>query len=291
LNVRTVGIVAPAPWARGSPSPAPPRVWTSWCGSGRRRRPSGALAEIADCLDRDIARWSRTESEKKAVLSRIKTVADLAALEAAQIVIESVSEDLALKSSIFQELDRACPPEDILATNTSALSVTEIGARTRRPDRVIGLHFLQPVPRVPLVEVVRGLATSDATFQSVLEFVRLIGKTGVEVFEYPGYITTRRDPALPERGHVRGHGGRGHGGGGGHVDEARLRPAGGPAGPGRPDGPRRGHALDAAPVHGAGGREIPSVPAAAQDDPRRAPGREVGQGFFEYDEHGQIKKG
>jgi len=78
-------------------------------------------------------------------------------------VLEAVPEDLELKTAIFQELDRVCPPEDILASNTSALSVTEIGARTKRPDRVIGLHFLVPVPTVPLVEVVRGLSTSDAT--------------------------------------------------------------------------------------------------------------------------------
>jgi 3-hydroxybutyryl-CoA dehydrogenase len=125
------------------------------------------------------------------------------ALEAAQIVVEAVPEDLELKTSIFQELDRACPPEDILATNTSTLSVTEIGARTKRPDRVIGLHFLLPVPRVPLVEMVRGLATSDATFASAREFVRVLGKTGVEVFESPGYVTTRAIlPFLNEAMHI-----------------------------------------------------------------------------------------
>jgi 3-hydroxybutyryl-CoA dehydrogenase len=150
-----------------------------------------ALGEIAEVLDGDIAKWRRTESEKKAVLARVKTVDRVDALAAAELVIEAVPEDLELKASIFQELDRTCPPEDVLATNTSALSVTEIAARTKRPDRVIGLHFLHPVPRVPLVEVVRGLATSDATYQAALEFVRLIGKTGVEVFEYPGYVTTR----------------------------------------------------------------------------------------------------
>ena len=121
----------------------------------------------------------------------MKAVQDLGALEASQLVIEAVPEDLELKTSIFQELDRACPPEDILASNTSALSVTEIAARTKRPDRVIGLHFLAPVPTVPLVEVVRGLSTSDATFAHSMDFVRLIGKTGIEVFEYPGYVTTR----------------------------------------------------------------------------------------------------
>lgn len=162
-----------------------------------------SVAEIASALERDISKWRRTESEKKAVLARIRTVEPLAALEAADIVIECVPEDLDLKASIFQELDRICPPEDILATNTSTLSVTEIAARTHRSDRVIGLHFLQPVPKVPLVEVVRGLGTSDGTFRSALEFVRVLGKTGIEVFEYPGYVTTRVIlPFLNEAMHV-----------------------------------------------------------------------------------------
>jgi 3-hydroxybutyryl-CoA dehydrogenase len=150
-----------------------------------------SLGGIGHALDRDIAKWRRTQSEKKAILSRVRTLDDFDALEKADIIIECVPEDLELKTSIFQRLDQICPPEDILATNTSSLSVTEIGARTRRSDRVIGLHFLQPVPKVPLVEVVRGLGTSDATYRETLDFVRLLGKTGVEVFEYPGYVTTR----------------------------------------------------------------------------------------------------
>ena len=158
------------------------------------RTPEGtaaALAQVGETLDRDIAKWRRTASEKKAILARVKPVDDMGALEAAQIVVEAIPEDLDRKVAIFQELDRVCPPEDILATNTSALSVTEIAARTKRPDRVIGLHFLPPVPTVPLVELVRGLATSDATFADSVAFIKLLGKTGVEVYEYPGYVTTR----------------------------------------------------------------------------------------------------
>jgi 3-hydroxybutyryl-CoA dehydrogenase len=150
-----------------------------------------SMAEIVHGLDRDIAKWRRTESEKKAILARIRTVDSFGALEASQLVIEAVPDDLELKTAIFQELDLVCPAEDILATNTSALSVSEIAARTKRPDRILGLHFLTPVPVVPLVEVVRGLSTSDQTFRDALEFVRLLGKTGIEVFESPGYVTTR----------------------------------------------------------------------------------------------------
>jgi len=160
----------------------------------RERSPQSAqaaMAEIVQGLDHDIAKWRRTEPEKRAILARIRTVDSFGALEAAQIVIEAVPDDLELKTAIFQELDLVCPAEDILATNTSALSVSEIAARTKRPDRVLGLHFLTPVPVVPLVEVVRGLSTSDQTFRDALEFVRLLGKTGIEVFESPGYVTTR----------------------------------------------------------------------------------------------------
>jgi 3-hydroxybutyryl-CoA dehydrogenase len=162
-----------------------------------------SLEEISQALERDIAKWRRTESEKKAILGRIRTVEQAGGLEAANMVIECVSEDLELKASIFQTLDQVCPAEDVLATNTSSLSITEIATRTKRPDRVIGLHFLQPVPMVPLVEVVRGLATSDPTFRTAMDFVRLLGKTGIEVFEYPGYVTTRVIlPFLNEAMHV-----------------------------------------------------------------------------------------
>ena len=158
------------------------------------RSPQSAQASMADIvhgLDLDIAKWRRTESEKRAILARIRTVDSFGALEAAQLVVEAVPDDLELKIAIFKELDLVCPAEDILATNTSALSVSEIASRTKRPDRILGLHFLTPVPVVPLVEVVRGLSTSDQTLRDALEFVRLLGKTGIEVFEYPGYVTTR----------------------------------------------------------------------------------------------------
>jgi len=160
-------------------------------------------AAIGENLDRDIAKWRRTESEKKAILARIRMVDGLPTLEAAHIIIECVPEDLALKCALFRELDQICPPEDILATNTSTLSVTEIATHTNRPDRVIGLHFLHPAPRVPLVEVVRGLKTSNDAYAASREFVRVVGKTAVEVFEYPGYVTTRVIlPFLNEAMHV-----------------------------------------------------------------------------------------
>ena len=203
MIVRTVGIVGAGTMGQGiaiTCAAAGLDVLLCEASADRARE---ATTEIAASLDRDIAKWRRTEADKRAILARLRSVPAVADLAAAELVIESVPEDLALKARIFQELDRACPPEDILATNTSTLSVTEIAERTKRPDRVIGLHFLQPVPQVPLVEVVRGLKTSDTTFAEALEFARVLGKTGVEVYEYPGYVTTRVIlPFLNEAMHV-----------------------------------------------------------------------------------------
>jgi len=191
VNVRCVGIVGGGTMGQGIAITCAAAGLDVLLHDRSHQLTATAIECIGETLDRDIAKWRRTASEKKAIQARIRGVDALGALEAAQIVVEALPEDLELKTAVFQELDRVCPPEDILATNTSALSVTEIAARTKRPDRVIGLHFLAPVPTVPLVEVVRGLSTSDATFAASIAFVKLIGKTGIEVFEYPGYVTTR----------------------------------------------------------------------------------------------------
>jgi 3-hydroxybutyryl-CoA dehydrogenase len=203
VSVRTVGLVGGGTMGRGIAITSAAAGLDVLLLEKTPERARESLDEIGHSLERDIAKWRRTESEKKAILSRIRTVDAIESLEAAEIVIECVVEDLELKASIFQRLDQVCPPSDILATNSSSLSVTEIAAKTRRSDRVIGLHFLQPVPKVPLVEVVRGLRTSDETFRQAMAFVRLLGKTGVEVFEYPGYVTTRVIlPFLNEAMHV-----------------------------------------------------------------------------------------
>ena len=191
MIVRAVGIVGAGTMGQGIAVACASAGLDVFVSERTPERAQAAVAEIVQCLDHDIAKWRRTESEKKAILARIRTVESMAALEAAQIVVEAVPDDLELKIAIFQELDRVCPPEDILATNTSALSVSEIAARTKRPDRILGLHFVTPVPVVPLVEVVRGLSTSDETLRDAVAFVRLLGKTAIEVFESPGYVTTR----------------------------------------------------------------------------------------------------
>jgi 3-hydroxybutyryl-CoA dehydrogenase len=151
-----------------------------------------ALDELSDQLDAEIDRWGMTESEKRAILARVIGTTDIRDAAEARLVIEAIDENLSNKMTIMSKLDAICPDETILVTNTGSLSVTEIGSATMREDRVLGMHFLNPVPKIPLVELVRGLHTSDVTFNKARAFAeRQLGKTAVEVFEYPGGITTR----------------------------------------------------------------------------------------------------
>jgi 3-hydroxybutyryl-CoA dehydrogenase len=151
-----------------------------------------ALDELSDQLDAEIDRWGMTESEKRAILARVIGTTDIRDAAEARLVIEAIDENLSNKMTIMSKLDAICPDETILVTNTGSLSVTEIGSATMREDRVLGMHFLNPVPKIPLVELVRGLHTSDVTFNKARTFAeRQLGKTAVEVFEYPGGITTR----------------------------------------------------------------------------------------------------
>jgi 3-hydroxybutyryl-CoA dehydrogenase len=151
-----------------------------------------ALATIAKNLDRQIKKGVLDEAAKAATLARIRTSMDLAAAAAdARLVIEAVPEKAELKYAVVEAADAAAGPEAILATNTSSISITEIAARTRRPDRVIGMHFMNPVPVMQLVEVIRGLATSDATTEAVVALAQELGKTAVEVNDFPGFVSNR----------------------------------------------------------------------------------------------------
>jgi 3-hydroxybutyryl-CoA dehydrogenase len=150
-----------------------------------------ALATVRGNFDRQIKKGSLTEAERDAALSRITTATDLAVVNDREIVIEAATENEPLKFQLFRELDRLAPAGAILATNTSSISITAIAAQTRRPDRVIGMHFMNPVPVMQLVEVIRGQATSDATMTTVMEMSRALGKTPVEVNDYPGFVANR----------------------------------------------------------------------------------------------------
>lgn len=147
---------------------------------------------IAAALERSVAKGKLTPEDRDAALERISTSTDLGALKDADVVVEAVLEDLALKKSVFRELATICGEDTVLATNTSSMSVTEIGAATGRADRFCGIHFFNPVPVMRLVEIIRGVDTSDATIATATELARTLGKTTVLVAkDSPGFIVNR----------------------------------------------------------------------------------------------------
>ena len=151
-----------------------------------------AIETISRNLDRQVKKEIIDEAAKEATLSRIETSGDLSAgAEGVDLVIEAVPERPELKYSIFETLDAAAGPDTILASNTSSISITEIAARTGRPEKVIGMHFMNPVPIMKLVEVIRGLATSDETTRVTIALSEELGKTPVEVNDFPGFVSNR----------------------------------------------------------------------------------------------------
>ena len=149
------------------------------------------LATITKNLDREVAKSKITAENKDATLKRIQTVVDRAQLAPCDFVVEAATEKFEIKTEIFRDLDRICRPEIILASNTSSISITKLAALTKRPDKVIGMHFFNPVPVMKLVEVIRGLATSDETFQAVRDLSLKLEKTPVEVNDAPGFVSNR----------------------------------------------------------------------------------------------------
>jgi 3-hydroxybutyryl-CoA dehydrogenase len=150
-----------------------------------------ALGTIRGNFDRQVKKGAVTPEARDAALARITTGTDLAALADAALVVEAASERQELKFRLFEELDRIVQPDAILASNTSSISITTIAARTKRPGLVIGMHFMNPVPVMQLVEVIRGQATSDSTTLLVMDMARALGKTPVEVSDYPGFVANR----------------------------------------------------------------------------------------------------
>ena len=151
-----------------------------------------ALATIGRNLDRLIKKERITSADKEATLGRLTTSTVLAeAVVKADLVVEAATENREVKLSIFRDMDAAAPPDAILATNTSSISITQIAAATARPAQVIGMHFMNPVPVMKLVEVIRGYATSDKTTAAIMQLSRDIGKTPTEVNDYPGFVSNR----------------------------------------------------------------------------------------------------
>jgi len=150
-----------------------------------------AKSALSASIDKEIKRWAMTNSDKKAILGRIKWETNIDSVADSDLIIEAVDEDFKLKVDIFGKFDKKVKPECIFVSNTSTLSLTKISETTSRPDKMIGLHFLHPVPKIPVVEVVKCLHTSEETIVKVKKFISNIGKTPVEVYEYPGFVTTR----------------------------------------------------------------------------------------------------
>jgi 3-hydroxybutyryl-CoA dehydrogenase len=149
------------------------------------------LETIGKNLDREVAKTKITADDKAATLDRITAVLDRAKLAYCDLVVEAATEKFEIKSEIFRDLDRVLRPDVILASNTSSISITKIAALTKRPDKVIGMHFFNPVPVMKLVEVIRGLATSQATFETVRDLAAKLEKTPVEVNDAPGFVSNR----------------------------------------------------------------------------------------------------
>jgi len=150
-----------------------------------------AISTITKNLDREIAKGKISVDDKSSALSRITPTIRNTAIAEADFIIEAVIEDFGTKSKVFQAMDQIARPGAILASNTSSISITKLASRTKRADKVIGMHFMNPVPMMPLVEIVKGLATSDETYQITEQLAASLGKTPVEVNDFPGFVSNR----------------------------------------------------------------------------------------------------
>ena len=160
----------------------------------RARRESSVekgLATVKKNLDKMVAKGKMTEEDAAATFGRIQGSTDINIIADADLIIEAATEDLESKIALFNELDKLCKPETIIATNTSSLSITAIAAATGRADKIVGMHFFNPVPAMKLVEIIKGLNTSDETRDAVVELTKILGKTPVEVAEVPGFVVNR----------------------------------------------------------------------------------------------------
>ena len=151
-----------------------------------------AIATITKNLDRQVAKGAITEADKNTTLKNITTFTDLkAAAQNADLVIEAASENADIKAKLFKQLDEICPPSTILASNTSSISITQIAANTKRADKIIGMHFMNPVPVMKLIEVIRGYSTSDEVCKLIMETSKKLNKIPVEVNDYPGFVANK----------------------------------------------------------------------------------------------------
>jgi 3-hydroxybutyryl-CoA dehydrogenase len=191
MEIKTVGVVGGGTMGNGIAHVAARSGLKVVLHDIERPQLDEAVSTIGRNLEREVAKNKITADDKSAALARISTATDTDALAQADFIVEAVIEDFEVKSKVFQNLDALVRPGVILASNTSSISITKIASRTRRPDRVIGMHFMNPVPVMTLVEVVRGLATSGETYETTKRLAESLGKTPVEVNDYPGFVSNR----------------------------------------------------------------------------------------------------
>ena len=190
-EIQTVGVIGGGTMGNGIAHVAAKSGFTVILLEVEQRFLERALTTITKNLDREVAKNKITDSDKNATIQRITGTTNAATMSEADFIVEAVVENFDVKAKIFVTMDEIARPGVILASNTSSISITKIAAKTKRADRVIGMHFMNPVPMMTLVEIVRGLATSDDTNQATRKLAEAMGKTPVEVNDYPGFVSNR----------------------------------------------------------------------------------------------------
>jgi len=191
MDIRRVGVVGAGTMGNGIAHVFARSGYTVVLSDVEERFLERALGTISKNLDREVAKSKLLAADKEAALARIQPVTDRGKLAECDFVIEAATEKFEIKTEIFRQLDQIMPPGAILTSNTSSISITKLGALTKRPDKVIGMHFFNPVPVMKLVEVIRGLATSQETFETVRDLAVKLEKTPVEVNDAPGFVSNR----------------------------------------------------------------------------------------------------
>jgi len=191
MNIKTIGVIGAGQMGSGIAQVAAMNGFNVIINDIKTEFIDRGLATIKKILSRNVDKGRMTADEKEAVLGRIKTCVELKEMETADFVVEAATENELLKFQIFQNLDKICAPDVILATNTSSIPIGRIAAQTKRPEKIIGMHFMNPVPIMKLVEIIRGLATSEETFKTTWNLAEKFGKTPAESNDYPGFIANR----------------------------------------------------------------------------------------------------
>jgi len=191
MEIKTVGVVGAGQMGSGIAQVAATRGFSVIMSDVKEEFVQRGLSTISKSLDRLVKKGTLQEADKQSVLGRIRGTTSLGDMAGADYVVEAATENEALKLQIFRDLDKICKPDAILSSNTSSISITRIAAVTKRPELVIGMHFMNPVPMMQLVEVIKGLATSEETYRLTDELAKKMGKTPVPANDFPGFIANR----------------------------------------------------------------------------------------------------